>query len=91
MVLATTLFALSLTISEALGVRLCGKQLADMLDLVCDGRGFHWSPRTSREYNGVTTSTIAVIILNISPLNHKPRGNYNRNPQHMSLWRTDGT
>ena len=58
MVLATTLFALSLTISEALGVRLCGKQLADMLDLVCDGRGFHWSPRTSREYNGVTTSTM---------------------------------
>ena len=49
MVYITAFFALSLTISEALGVRLCGKQLADMLDLVCDGRGFHWQPRNGRK------------------------------------------
>nr|WAS30715.1 IGF1 [Sinohyriopsis cumingii] len=33
--------ALTLTVSDVCGVRLCGKNLADMLDLVCDNRGFH--------------------------------------------------
>ena len=46
--LVTVLFAVSLTLSEVLGVQICGKQLADMLDLVCDGRGFHWVNREGR-------------------------------------------
>jgi hypothetical protein len=28
--------------SKVFGVQVCGKALANMLDLVCDGRGFHW-------------------------------------------------
>ena len=27
------------------GERLCGTQLADALDMVCEGRGFHWVKR----------------------------------------------
>ena len=37
---ALVIFSLSL-FSKTFSVRLCGKQLADMLDLVCDGRGFN--------------------------------------------------
>ncbi|XP_045198865.1 insulin-like peptide [Mercenaria mercenaria] len=29
-------------VSKVIGVQVCGKLLANMLDLVCDGRGFHW-------------------------------------------------
>lgn len=28
-------------LSKTFCIRLCGRQLADMLDLVCDGRGFN--------------------------------------------------
>ncbi|KAK3578534.1 hypothetical protein CHS0354_025243 [Potamilus streckersoni] len=41
MMWVTTLVALTLTVSDVCGVRLCGKSLADVLDLVCEDRGFH--------------------------------------------------
>lgn len=41
--LINTVIFLSVTVVfKVLGVQVCGKALADMLDLVCDGRGFHW-------------------------------------------------
>ncbi|XP_060577898.1 uncharacterized protein LOC132735017 [Ruditapes philippinarum] len=41
--LLKALIVLSVAVfSKVFGVQVCGKALANMLDLVCDGRGFHW-------------------------------------------------
>ena len=48
MVLIGAFVALTLTVSEVLSLQVCGKNLADMLDLVCDGRGFHWTAGDSK-------------------------------------------
>ena len=49
MVCVTVFLVLSLTVSEALEIQLCGSQLADLLQDVCEGR-FHWAPRNGRKY-----------------------------------------
>ena len=49
MVFVTVFLVLSLTVSEALEIQLCGSQLADLLQVVCEGR-FHWAPRNGRKY-----------------------------------------
>ncbi|KAL3882336.1 hypothetical protein ACJMK2_028689 [Sinanodonta woodiana] len=41
MLWVTALVTLTLTVNDVCSVRLCGKNLADMLDLVCDNRGFY--------------------------------------------------
>ncbi|XP_045198864.2 insulin-like growth factor I [Mercenaria mercenaria] len=41
--LFNTLLIISVAaVSSVLGIQVCGKFLANMLDFVCDGRGFHW-------------------------------------------------
>ena len=41
---------LSLSVAQQVGTQhvLCGRTLADMLDLVCAGRGFHFNKRSGR-------------------------------------------
>lgn len=40
--IGTCLIFSLLSVTKVLSVQLCGKALADMMDLVCAGRGFHW-------------------------------------------------
>lgn len=82
--------------SKSSSIRLCGKQLADMLDLVCDGRGFNVMHHSSkykayaRWLSPTHLEILPLLALKKKPIKFEERDGNVVEASRESYVRTDG-